>query len=243
MADRRVFSEQEVTQIIRRAVEIAEEQPAASYTPGITEEELRKIAAEVGIQPNALAQAIEELGTKSPSRRGFQFIQEVERVVLGELDPSHFDLVTEGVKPLVNTGQPAVAQVGRKLEMSAWAGTGQARISVVSRNGRTQIKVRSNTLFQALMTLHPAFMGSLFVVAASAKSGLGWLGAGIALGIMALGTALFVALSKIGHRRAEELADSLRDRVEDALSESANPPAAVESPASIEQRLGRDVPS
>jgi hypothetical protein len=237
MSGERVFSEQEVSQIIQRAVEIAEQQPAPGYTPGITLEELEKIAAEVGVEPKALAQAIREAGSSHRDRKGFQLVQEVERIVSGELDPSQFDLIAEGIKPLANAGQPAMAQIGRKLEMSAWAGTGQAKVSVVSRNGRTQIKVRSNVLFQALMTLHPAFVGSLVAVGVLAERGMGWIGAAIAAGLTAVGASLFLVLSKVGHQRAEALADDMRERVAQVVASATQVPSVTESLGSVEQRL------
>ena len=96
MAHERVFSEQEVGQIIRRAVEITEEGSAQAYTPGVTRSELEKIATEVGVSSEALERAIEEARQHTGKRWPLRLTEEFERVVDGELDPSEFDLLTEG---------------------------------------------------------------------------------------------------------------------------------------------------
>ena len=64
MPDERVFSEQEVSQILRRAVQISEEDSSQAYVPGITQSELERIAAEVGVDAEALSRAILEAGQK-----------------------------------------------------------------------------------------------------------------------------------------------------------------------------------
>lgn len=235
----RVFSEQEVTQILRRAVELSEEGSASAYTPGVTREELERIAREVGVSTEALRRAIDEAAQRPSVRGPLHLTEEFERVVSGELDPSQFDLVIEGIKPLSNSGQPSASQIGRTLTMSAWTGTGQAKVEVTSRGGRTRLKVRSNAFFQALMTLYPAAIGSMIAMGAFSERGMAWLGAAVSLGLLAVGTTIFRALTKTGHRKAEEMADTLRDRI--ARSVDANAVEAgnqTEEEASVQQRLG-----
>ena len=244
MPEKRVFSEQEVSQILKRAVQIMEKDAAQSYTPGITEEELAKIANEVGVPPDALRRAILESGDQSEKKGPFHLTEEFERVVEGELDPSQFDILTEGIKPLSKNGQMHMAQVGRMLSMSAWTGVGQAKIDVTSRNGRTRLKVKSNAIFQFLMTLHPSLMISIVTLASMSEHGMGWLGAAIGAGVMSIGGLLFGKLTKLGHRRAEKLADDLRARIAETLEyEKAKQPGStvtqVEEQKNLEQRLGQ----
>lgn len=218
MPEHRLFSEEEAAQIIRRAVEISDQELQATFRPGITPQELERIAAEVGVSASALAQALRETAREETSEKGLLHLtEEFVRVVEGELDPKNFDLVVEGIKPLANAGQPHMAQVGRTLTMSAWVGAGQARIEVTSRKGRTKLKVKSNALFQALMTLHPAFITSVILVGALSEQGLGWLAAGLAAGVLTLGGLCFNLLTKFSHRRARALADELRDRIAEAI--------------------------
>lgn len=240
MPEKRVFSEQEVAQILRRAVELTEDETSKSYTPGITESELERIATEVGVDPAALRRAILETGERKSIKGPLSLTEEFERVVEGELDPSQFDVIAEGIKPLSNAGQPHMSQVGRTLQLSAWTGVSQARVTVTSRNGRTKLHVKSNALFQGLMTLHPSFVASIITVASLAERGLGWLGAAIGIGVMSIGFALFKKLTGVGHRKAEKLADDLRERIAETLAHqpATTQTSEVEEAQTVQQRLG-----
>lgn len=240
MPNERVFSEQEVSDILRRAVELTEQGPDREYVPGVTEAELSRIAEEVGVSADALRRAILEAGDRTGKRGLFHLTEEFERVVEGELDPSQFDVLAEGIKPLGNAGQPAIAQVGRKLVMSAWTGVGQAKIDVTSRNGRTSLKVKSNALFQGLMTLHPTFIASLITVASMSERGMGLFGMAIGAGLMTLGFGSFTWLTKLGHRKAEKLADDLRERIAETVAEQGiDRTVSAEDAQALQQKLGR----
>lgn len=240
MPEKRVFSEQEVAQILRRAVELTEDETSKSYTPGITEAELERIAFEVGVDPAALRRAILETGERKSTKGPLSLTEEFERVVEGELDPSQFDIIAEGIKPLSNAGQPHMSQVGRTLQLSAWTGVSQAKVTVTSRNGRTKLNVKSNALFQGLMTLHPSFIASLITVASMSERGMGWIGAAIGVGIMSIGAFLFRKLTGVGHRKAEKLADDLRGRIAETLAHqpTTTHTSEVEAVQTVEQRLG-----
>ncbi len=217
MAQEPVFSEQEATKIIQRAVELSEQQAAGKYQSGITRAELEKIASEVGVSVDALDKAIQESVEVASSKGGFRFSEEFERVVEGELDPSQYDLVIEGLKPMSNAGQPHAAQVGRSLSMSTWTGVGQAKIDLTSRNGRTKVKVKSNSIFQFLMTLHPALATALIATGALGEKGMVLTGAAIGAVALAVGTTLFGILTKRGQKQAEALANEMRDRIANTL--------------------------
>lgn len=236
MPEERIFSEQEVTDIIRRAVEISERGSNPVYQPGVTRAELEHIAAEVGVSVEALHQAITEAGLRTDKRGWLHLTEEFERVVEGELDPDRFDLVVEDLKSFRNAGQPSMAQIGRRMTMSAWTGVGQAKVDVTSRNGRTTLKVKSNALLQALMTLHPGLIATMITVGAMSEQGLGLVGGAIGVGVMTLSTAAFAWLTKRGHRRAEEIADNLRERIAAEVKDQARQGSAeVEEP--LHQRL------
>lgn len=242
MAEERVFSEQEVTQILRRAVELTESGADKAYAPGVTIEELERIAAEVGVSPRALSQAILEQGME-PSKKGvLNLTEEFERVVAGEMDPSQYDVILEGLKPLSNAGQPSASQIGRKLTASVWTGFGQAKIDVTSRNGRTRLSVKSNAFLQGLMTLYPAFIGSVIAIASTADKGMAGIGLAIAAVLTSIGGLAFATLTRKGHRRAEKIADDLRSRIAATIDSgsTAEPAQTVEGEQTIQQRLGRD---
>lgn len=240
MPEERVFSEQEVGQIIRRAVEISEEGTGNIYTPGVTRSELEKIAAEVGVPSDALARAIEEAGQKKGRRSGFKLVEEFERVVEGELRLEDFDVLAEGLTPVGNIGQPTMAQFGRTASMNVWAATGSAKIDVTSRNGRTRLKVRTNAFFQGLMTLYPGTIAAIIAIAMNADKGQAGLGLAIALPILMFAIFLFGFLTQKGQQRAEKMADDLRERIAQAVPKPAVEAQAVEeTPETVEQRLGQ----
>jgi hypothetical protein len=221
-----VFSEQEVAEIIQRAAELTEEgHQAGGYTPGITRDELRRIALEVGVSPEALDHAIQERLANVPSERrsGFRFVEEFERVLDGELSPENFDVILENVKPLSNIGQPHAAQIGRTLRASAWTGVSQATIEVSARNGRTKLKVRSNAFFAALMSLYPAVMGSVISGGALGEAGLGWAASAAVGAFLAAGAFAFFRLVKAGHRRAGELANRIAAVISEQTPRDSEP--------------------
>jgi hypothetical protein len=220
LADEKIFSEQEVADIIRRAVELTEEDAQKAYVPGVTYEELRKIAGEVGVDARALSRAIDEARGKKGGKSPFKFVEEFERVVEGEFDPASFDELLDGVTPFASKGESGITQVGRSLKVSTWNGVGQSKVDVVSRNGRTKVKVRSNSLFQALYTLYPAIVGSAIAGVGLGEQGLGLLGAAIAAGLSTIGVLLFGKLARVGHERARRQADAISDKVAEGIAAS-----------------------
>lgn len=242
MDKERVFSEQEVAQIIKRAAEITEEGAEPTYVPGVTREELEKIAAEVGVSASALERAINEARERTHKRGPLRLTEEFERVVDGELDPSQFDVVLEGVKTF-GRGEPTL--VGRSLRADAWTGAGQAHIDVTSRNGRTKLKVKSNAFFEALMTLYPSFIATAITVGTLSAKGMGLLGAAIGAGVMTVGGLLCGKLIKVGHRNAERLADDIQSRIAGAVAEQgpvAQAQVSSERPPVSEIRATPEVP-
>jgi len=240
MPDERVYSEQEVAAILKRAVEITEE-GGPGYQPGVTRDELLKIAQEVGVPLAALEQALSEAGAKRDVKGPLQLTSEHERVVEGEIDPNQYDLIIDGLKPLQRRHSQAITQVGRKLTMQTWNGVGQSTIDITSREGRTRIHVRSSAIFQGLMTLYPAFIGSMVAMGSLGERGMIGLGAAIAAGLTAIGATMFGILTRKGHEKSRELADELRDRVAQSLSSRPAPSQTTAQEAEAEhlqQRLG-----
>lgn len=238
MSENRVFSEQEVAAIIQRAIELSEQEDQA-YQPGITREELFKIAADVGVPNEAIQRVLrEQQASKDPPPR-VQFTQIFERVVDGELDPGQYDLIIEGLKPMSQHHPSGASQVGRTLTMSTWNGYGQSIVELTSRRGRTRVKVKSNAFLQGLMSLYPAFMGSLISMGILAENGNPALGVAVGVTLMGAGTAIFRWLTRRGHEKSQAMADTLRNRVEEALAEQNSPPTtATTAETPLEQRLG-----
>jgi len=218
VAQREVFSEQEVTDIIRRAAELSEgavqSQP---YSPGVTRAELEKIAAEIGVDPRSLEQAILDSRQSNAGTEGLRLAPEYERVVEGELDPSEFDLVTDFIRTASRFG-PGVSQVGRSVNARAWAGPSKADVNITSRNGRTKIKVRSSPLIGLIAGGYGAFVTSILSAPALAEAGqYGLAFAAVAASVL-VGGGVGTWLIKRGQSASRKLADQLRDRIEETLS-------------------------
>ena len=235
----RIFSEQEASQILRRAAELMEKEVEGGkdYTPGITRQELENIAKEVGVDPKFLELAITQQGRAESKPGVLHLTQEFERVIEGELNPDDFDVIIESIKPLSRIGQAGFTQVGRSLQASAWTGVSQANVSVSSRNGRTRLKVASNPLFGFLMGGYPALIGS--IISAASLSEHGYVGAGIAAaaGFLVAGVLAVRTLISKGHTAAANLTDKLETAI---ANETVNKPDATQvSPkvGEIEERL------
>lgn len=240
MSGDRMFSEQEATAIIQRAIELSE-QAGSQYQPGVTREELLRIAADVGVPAEALERAMREVGTQKEEKGPFQLTHVFERVVEGEIKPDQYDLIIEDVKPLKSGHMAGLTQVGRKLTMQAWNGVGQSTIEITAREGRTRIKVKSHALVQGLMTLYPAFIGSAIAMGALGERGMIGIGVALAAAFTAVGAGMFSFLTRRGHEKSRVLADDLRDRVAQTLEarpSGSESQAHSEDPEHLHQRLG-----
>lgn len=166
MAEKSVYSEQDAVDIVKTAVLLQERLAQENYQPGITEEELVRIAKEVGISPEVLERAITEHLTKRTEPEGkFKFKRETEVVLDFEVDPQDYDVLADLFTG--GTNQAMMSMVGRSLTMNTMKGGTNARITVSSRHGRTRIKVVSypllTTIFGAQLMFVPTIIGSALI--------------------------------------------------------------------------------
>jgi hypothetical protein len=225
MSEREVFSEQEATDIIRAAVELQERLKSGDdYTPGLTREELMRMAAEMGLSEEAMRQAIAARGQIQPADKVGFWTQQFSRVIDRELKPEDFDLVG-GTITVTGNKSGTLKQIGRTLSGTVSGGISYATLDVTSRNGRTRIALKSHPLIAFIFTAYPAialgsilglslasggnpFLGGL---AALAAAGAGWFGLNLTL--------------PLAHRRMKELADELKRRIEEELPEEPDRPS------------------
>lgn len=214
MAGKRIFSEQEAAEIMQRAVRMQEQSGTGEqYTPGITAEELKKIALEAGIDASFLERAIAGIDVEEKSTLGpFNLTEEFERVVEGEMNPEDYDRILSIVKP---SHQRGISQVGRTLTGVGTVGPHMVHINVESRKGRTKVKVKYSPVFAYLIGMHGPLIGSIIALASTAEHGNVWLGVGIAAGLMALGSFAFNWLVKSGRRAAKKLTGKIVEVVEE----------------------------
>lgn len=234
----RVYSEQEASEILQKAAKMQEaEGGGPDYTPGITLDELVRIAAEAGIDPKVLERAIAE-GNTPKEKAKWPF--EIERVLDGELEPGDFDLI--------QTAIGAATQVGRTLNSTIWTGTGMSTVFVSSRNGRTSLSLKANPFLSLFFVLYPllviAFVGT--AIGSGGRSPF-WFIPLLWVAALALAS-VFIPLSLKRHRKkAEEKMTELELKVGEALAESAGgqetqrAKLASASPALIESAASRDL--
>jgi hypothetical protein len=228
----RVFSEQEVSEILKRATTLQESSgQGPTYQPGVTRDELLRAAQEMGVSPQFLEQAIKEQLGDTPQPHT-SLIPEQERVVDGELDPQNFDLILDGIRHL--RGRHGARQVGRSLSAKAFHGSGIARVHVTSRGGRTKINVKSVPVIEALGTFYPAFIISMIAGTNLAASGNN--AAAYAVAAVAFLAAFFACRAWMIRSRVNtaKLADKIHDIVADEIERETPSPvsrAQTQTPA------------
>ncbi len=220
MAGKRVFSEQEAAEIMQRAVRMQETSPKGDYTPGITEDELRKIAIEAGIDASFIEKAIAGIDVVEKSTVGpFNLTEEFTRVVEGEIDPDDFDKI---LGLFGHTQRNGLKQVGRTLSGQATTGAHMVGLSVESRKGRTKINVKYMPVFAYLIGMHGPLIGSAIALAGLIESGQPWLGFGVAAGLLTVGMVAFKALVNAGRKAAKKLTGKIVEVVEEETTLRSN---------------------
>ena len=216
MAGKKIFSEQEAAEIMQRAVRMQEESSkGGDYTPGITEDELQRIAVEAGIDVAFLRKAIAGIETDEKSTLGpFNLTEEFERVVEGEMNPEDYDKILKLVKPGHNRG---ISQVGRTLTGIGSVGPHMVHLNVESRQGRTKVKVKDTPVFAYLIGMHGPLIGSVIAVASTAEHGNVLLGLGIGAGLLTIGSFAFNYLVKSGRRAAKKLTGKVVEAIEEEV--------------------------
>lgn len=217
----KVFSEKEAADILQKAVKLQEAAGEASnaYTPGITVDELRRIAEEAGLDPRYLEQAIAGEKLSEPAKKWFlNLVQEHDRVIEGELPPDRFDLVTEEVSSR-SLRRSGLRQIGRALEGQFSKGWGFGWMRISSRNGRTRLQVRSNSFVPFMGMMYPSFIIGLITAANLSEHGQGPLGLGIMGALLVAGFTAFRFGQKKSHETVAKLVDELEGRISEETAE------------------------
>jgi hypothetical protein len=217
MADeKKVFSEQELGDIVQRAAELQEQSTERSlhYTPGVTREQLERVAQEVGVAPEFLRRALEE---RMEPRRVGRVLRDEDRVVAGELDPSDFDLILAGVR-VHRSRDHAATQIGRTLRARVWTGSGLANLEVTSRNEHTRLRVKAFPWFEVMGTLYPAFLANIMGALPLAVHGHGVASAALAAGAATAAALGFRFWIRRSNRAVTRLADRLAGNVAEELA-------------------------
>lgn len=229
---KKIFSEKEATDLVLKAAKLQEEKPepdSPSYVPGITIEELKRMAKELGVEERYLMRALEgdvsvepRMRTKEDKKRflGFKFSEEYEAVVDGELPTENYDVVMEDLTN--NTRQGAYAgamQIGRTVRGHVIAGLGMGMFTMTSRNGRTRLQLKTNAFLPFFLTCYPLFIASMVTLPIMAKKG--GVDPLLLLGIFLVGgtAAVFAAtrFAVMGQRKVKAKFDSMVKKVEEEI--------------------------
>ncbi len=229
--DKKVFSEKEAAEILQRAAKIQEESVGSPYSPGVSLDELRRIAAEAGIDPAAIDKAINTPLTESQKEGLFQLTREHERVVDGELNPDNYDVIFDVLK---RPSRQYAQQVGRTMQIRAIAAGTQVFISITSKNGRTKINVRPTIFVPFMAILYPALILSFLSVLLFSVGGLWMVGVAGALLLGLVSVPLYVWAMKRVNVNAEKLANDLAEAIQEE-NESMRNRLSTTQPAPVEE--------
>lgn len=156
--EERRFTDREVREILKRAVEKAPSR-ALVKSEGLSLAELKAIGEEVGIDPARLedaARAVASKGVDRPVRiLGAPTVLDFERRVSGELAPADTPEVLSVIRRTMGR-QGEVSEVHGSLEWSAKGDSGERYITLSSRDGTTTIRGSANLTNAAVLTYLPA---------------------------------------------------------------------------------------
>lgn len=245
----KIFSEQEATDLVLEAAKLQEEGPSTiegGYTPGVNYEELRKMAAELGVDEVHLKRAIENRQSepKAVAEKKWRwglvpYAKTYEAVLEGELPPDRFDIILDDLVQPGETGvghmgigpmgmgmrarrrmryQTAPVQIGRTVKGTMQSGWGSAQVTVISRNGRTKVTAESNALLNEYRSWGLFF--ALWVIGTSTSKEIvanGILGGVLAV-VFAVGAFLAANwFAKSGHESVKNKFDGLVSKIEEEI--------------------------
>jgi hypothetical protein len=241
MSQKKIYSETEVSSILKKAVEIQEKDTTTAYASGITLEELQRIARECGIEESALSAAL--IQPEEETKSSFlNFVETHERVFEGELDFSRTDEVVEA---LGDVKIQNVQTFGRTMRAQVMSGSIFGTMEITARNGRTKLKFRQTPFVAYFAGLHLPLILSFVSVAALAGKGQLLAGLGLMIAFLVLGLALFSTIANVGKKKARTLVDKLSEQVGNLIAEQqvSNPEAKTTQPesdaAELQQRIGQ----
>lgn len=238
----RVYGEQEIGRILKRATELQHHEPTAPTAAGMTLDELQEIAAEAGIAPDYVRRAALEVDSGRPDHSFWADVVGAdlnlirETTLQGEVRDDGFERIAAAVQTASREhGQPSL--LGRTLTWRAETSnkTRTIQLVVTSRDGETWIRLEEN-LGQLAAGLFGGTIGG-------AGLGLG-LGLALPLGLEVLGSTLLAVAGPIGmvgltYLASREIYRGVVRRRRRVFSELFDT-AVAEARASIASKTGGD---
>jgi hypothetical protein len=229
--DRKIYSEQEAADLIVAAAKLQESDgDGSTYSAGVSWEEMQKMAADVGVDPDYLRKTLAgqtigsvKIANKPRSFLGMPLAQDFERVVDAELPPENFDVIASefynpGYGGGAQGGMGGPSVIGRMMKGQFYEGILYGTMEVSSRHGRTRIKARTSSSIAGWAIWFPImFLATLIAIPITAKKAPEMLPLALALwGVF--GTALWaglVAAVRAGMTKVPEKLDRIALAVED----------------------------
>ena len=217
--DERKFTDREVHDILKRAVDHTPSSTALPRTEGLSLSELQAIGAEVGIDPKILEEAARglTLGTGSWINTiiGAETVLNYERTVEGEFSPDHTHEILSLIRRVMGR-HGEVADVRGSLEWSVKGETGERHVTVSPKNGSTTIHSSANITSVAIGTFAPAVIMGLV---ASVVGVVSWGETGNPLGLVAAATVLpaFYTIVRTVLKRLSKTESAKQHKVVDEL--------------------------
>lgn len=239
MPHNRKYNEHEIRQLMRRATEKqrrSNEEDAA----GLSLEEIKRIAAEVGVNPKFVEMAAEELGddsltTKVSKVLGGSYELESKRRTPGVLDGKAMAAIAASIRQHSKSDAGHIETLGDSLHWRTSSGNINTRSLIVSDDGGNCSISASAAYggYAALLQMAPGFMTLIGIMMIAGK---GELAPGIAL--LSIAAVLFVAMrfaySSIA-RKMEKDSIELVDEVESAIVKAAERARQLETSAAVNQ--------
>lgn len=216
----RRFTDREVALVLKRASEIDEISDARSDGPGgLSLDDLGQIAAEVGISPAALSEAVAALDRRGAGGGAFEgapLVRRAVHAVPGEVDESG---VAELIRQ-VDASAEGAGSVTEALGSVRWSASDRfvgTQVTITPKDGQTTIEVTEKTPARLRRVVHfvpmawgmigalPLIESTPGLLPSLALGGLGLVAGGL------LGRAAFTLLSRSSERRVRGLAAALAE--------------------------------
>lgn len=148
----RQFSEQEVTQVIKRAAELQERlAPAQRHLGGIGEVEIVRIAKELGVEERFVKQALADRSTFASEDRGRMTAMDrtIERTAAGLPGSEAFEVVLDSIGPS-NGLNSSPTTVGDTMTYQTMIGISHVEMLINKKHGRTRVKADVSTFLPVI---------------------------------------------------------------------------------------------
>ncbi|MEQ1823103.1 MAG: hypothetical protein ABL949_11375 [Fimbriimonadaceae bacterium] len=212
---KQIYSESEISKILQTAAKIQEQESASAYSPGVTFEELQRIAAECGISEDALKLALTQPEQKS-EESFMNLVETHERVFDGELDLDRLDEVVEALGP--NVKLQFSQQLGRSMKARLTSGTVFGDLEISSRNGRTKLRFRQTPFVAYFAGLHGPLILSFVIGAGMMGKGYVWPGLMTVIALLTVGGLIFRTLAQGGKKKARKLVDEVSVAIQNCIA-------------------------